>query len=333
MDAISLDSVTEAQLADIESGDPVRMAAALGLEAPKKQQDAATPAGNPTPATVKPNESAPGGNGEEDGSGLNRVSIKALPPAARLKLVEAISRAREGGDFEAILRDSFGVQPAAAAPAQPASQQEPASPAAQPAAIQAPEVVALETKLAGLKTKYDAAKATYDPAANDLLEEMMEVKLDLRDAKREAARESAEHAVFMTQQKESYERVQEQYADLMTDPDSHFMRACDAMISLAERNKDPLLTQPDWPEKIAKQVKELFFKTPAAQSAAPGDKPQTTIPPAPKSQVRLPGSPVGPAFAPGSITPETALAEFDKLTPEQQEATLTEIAKVTSQKR
>ncbi len=358
LDAVALEGMTAQEVTELESGDAGRMAAVL------KVKDATE--GPPATATA-------GRSGEEDGSGLNRVSIKALPPALRLKLVTAISRARDGGDFEQALREIFpvagtgmggrqtdggtpdgfggveGYSPDAGGPeAYPPDAGGPEAyppdaggPEARPTAAGKPEacatgaggaeacatVVELEARLAGMKGEYDRAKAEYDPRAQDLLEEMMDVKLDLREAQRA-------RAGLLQEQRASHVRAMEAHADLMADAESPFLDLCEMTISLAQRNNDPILTEPDWPERIAKQVRGKFFKGAAARSAAlVGSRPQIPVPPAPQARVRLPGSPVGGGFAPGSITPETALAEFDQLTPEEQETALAQIARAADGRR
>lgn len=310
LDAVALDDMTAQEVTELESGDAERMAAVLKV---KDSTD---------------------GRPAEDGSGLNRVSIKALPPALRLKLVAAISRTRDGGDFEQALREVFpgtgvpegGMPQAAGWP----EAHTPHAGEAEARPMAMAEVADLEARLAGVKEAYEVAKAEYDPRAQDLLEEMMDVKLDLREAHRE-------QTGFLQEQRASYERAMEEHGDLMGEAGSPFLDLCDMTISLAERNNDPILMRPDWPERIAKQVRGRFFTGAAARSVARsgGGWPQQqgTVPPAPNQKVRLPGSPVGNGFAPGSITPETALAEFDQLTPEDQEAALAEIARVTDGRR
>lgn len=320
LDAVELDDMTAQEVAELESGDAARMAAVLRV---KEQPQASSSATR---------------SGEDDGSSLNRVSIKALPPPLRLKLVNAISRARDGGDFETALRETFSWQGEAGAPGHEQAQNEyqhlpsaaQAMPGPGPGTVM-PQVAEVEDRLAGMRAEYERAKAEYDPRAQDLLEAMMDVKLDLREAQRG-------QAVFMQGQRSSYERVVAEHGDLMGDAESTFMDLCDMTISLAERNNDPILWQPDWPERIAKQVRGKFFRGAGAHSAAsPGGRPQfqvpMAVPRAPQQRVRLPGSPVGNGFAPGSLTPETALAEFDQLTPDEQEAALTEIAKATDGRR
>ncbi len=307
LEAVDLDGLTADQVAELESGDADRMAAVLQVK------------------------EAPAGRGTGDGSGLNRVSIKALPPAARLKLVEAISRVRDGGDFEAALREAFPPAQqeeadAEAWQARDAAHQE--LPASAPA-TRGHAVAEVEGRLEGLRLAYEQAKAEYDPRSNDLLEQMMDLKLDLREARQAEAGHARD-------QRASYERAMQQHADIIHAAESPFMDLCDMMISLAERNNDRILTLPDWPEQIAKQVRSRFFRGTAAGSAAPWGgltQMQAPVPPAPQNRVRLPGSPAGNGVAAGSVTPETALAEFDRLTAEEQEATLAEIARAADGRR
>lgn len=339
LDAVELEDMTALEVAELESGDAARMAAVLKV---KDARPADADAHAPTRA--------------EDGSGLSRVSLKALPPAARLKLVSAISRVRDGGDFETALREMFSLSgredgapgqafenaeawvdaDSAAGDAEGGSgtPEVTGRPEARPTGVEGEmPLTQMEGRLAEMRAAYDQAKAEYDPQAQDLLEAMMDLKLEVREAQRG-------QAAFEQGQLSSYERAAAEHADLMGDAGSPFMDLCDMTISLAEQNNDPILREPDWPERIAKQVRGRFFQGAAAWSAAPGGGwPQgqapamPRVPPAPQQKMRFTGSPVGNGYAPGSVTAETALAEFDQLSPEEQEATLAEIAKATDGRR
>jgi hypothetical protein len=320
MKQVNLDNLNEGQIADLESGDPERIAKALGVEAPKKDALSENNGNEPSPAN----------NGDE---APERISIKALPASERAKLVKALTAVRSGKAAPDAFAEAFGTFGTPQAPATLAAKPEGDKPTDQPPAPEvksAPKVAELETRLAELKADYDKKKAEYDPTAQDILEQMQDLKLDLRDAKREAEQDAREELAWMNAQKASHERAMSQFADLITEsPD--FLDYCEAEIVLAERKNDPVMAKPDWPENIAKRVSEKYFNGKAANSSAPAkDEPHNPIPPAPNQRVRIPGSPVGPAFAPGSLTVETAQAEFDKLTTEQQEATLAEIVKRTS---
>lgn len=325
MKQVNIDNLNEEQVADLESGDPERIAKALGVEPPKGGE--APKKNEPAAPDKKGNEPPPANSGDE---GPERISIKALPASDRSKLVKALTAVRSGKAAPDAFAEAFGAPQAPATPAPKPEGDKPTDQQPAPEVKTAPKVAELEAKLATLKADYDRKKAEFDPTAHDVLEQMQDVKLDLRDAKREAEQDAREEKAWMSEQAASHERAMSQFADLITEsPD--FLEYCEAEIVLAERKNDPVMAKPDWPENIAKRVSEKYFKGKAAHSSAPAkDEPQTPIPPAPNQKVRFSGSPVGPAFAPGSLTVETAQAEFDKLTPEQQEATLAEIVKRTS---
>jgi len=168
----------------------------------------------------------------------------------------------------------------------------------------------------------------YDPGATDLLEQLTDVKMDLREARHEA---SMVHNHWQGTQAESHTRAMDMFADLITDGAAEFVPHCDDEILLAEAKNDPILNHPDWPEKIGRRVIDKFFKGHAANSLGHA-RGASQIPPAPRHSVRLPGSPVGPGFSAGALSPQTAMAEIDKLTPEQQDAFIHSLDKLTSAK-
>lgn len=189
------------------------------------------------------------------------------------------------------------------------------------------EVQELEERLGELKHRYESARAVYDPAAGDLLEQMQDVKLDLREARRASDD-------FGHRQGISHERVLSAHADLIDAPGSSFMEFCEAEIVLAERRHDPMFHSPDWPEKIAQRVQDKYYLGGGANSAfSPRHVSPQVVPPAPHRRVRIPGSPAGIGFASGSLSSETAVAEFDKLSPEWQDAALAEIEKLSRRRR
>ncbi len=155
---------------------------------------------------------------------------------------------------------------------------------------------------------------------------MTDVKIELREARREQAVGTQS---WMSDQSESHARAMEQYGSMITDPDSSFLPFCDDEILLAEARNDPMLNKPDWPEKIGQRVMDKYFTGRAAQSPSHA-RGLSHIPPVPRQSVRLPGSPVGPGFSAGSLSPETALAELDKLTSEQQDAFIQSLDHLTS---
>ena len=309
-----LAKISDAQLADLESGDPYLIQAALDAA-----QDAHAPESS-EPAAA------------ETLAGPARVSIKALKPADRARTVRALDLIRAGHAPAEAFAEVFGIS---AAPQEGAHATEYAQPQAayeqeaSPAAVMPeifPQVAQLETQLSSLQQQYRTAKETYDPAATDLLEQMTDVKMDLREARREATAVTGE---WMSSQAESHTRAMDHFSHLISDAGSTFLPHCDDEILLAEAKNDPILNHPDWPEKIGRRVMDKFFSGHAAHSPASA-RGLSGLPPAPRHAVRLPGSPVGHAFSAGALSPQTAMAEIDRLTPEQQESFIRSLDRLTS---
>ncbi len=314
MASLDLTKFNDSQVADLESGDPERINRVLGITAKPAEPVADKPAEEAAPVADAPNSEA---------ADKVRISIKALKPEDRLKMVRAMDAIRNNGKTPAeALAEEFGIKgPPAVAPVAEAA------PVAKPAEVAPavhPKVAALETQLATLQEKYRAARASYDPAASDMLEDITDVKMDLRDARREAAAEAqreAEHKDYAktweAAQAESQARSIEKFGELITAPDANddegFLTRCNYEIYLAEQKNDPILTRADWSEKIGQKVFDKFFKGKAANSADSDTDESTSAPPAPKQSVRLPGSPAGTGFAAGGLSREAAEAEFNKL--------------------
>ena len=307
-----LAQMTDAQIRDFESGDPERVEAAL--------------------AAVQPDAEPRDGPGEEVSAlAPARVSIKALKPEDRARTVQALDLIRAGSTPAEAFAEAFGItgqaQGAAGYEQDAAPDYDEGFDHSQ-TQMAAPEVAELEQHLTLLQHQYKQAKESYDPVATDLLEQMTDLKMDLREARREASVVS-DH--WQGQQADSHNRMMDQFSDLITDEDTGFVSCCDDEILLAEAKNDPILNHPDWPEKIGRRVIDKFFKGHAAQS--PGHARGTSlIPPAPRHSLRLPGSPVGPGFSAGALSPQTAMAEIDKLTPEQQDAFIHSLDRLTSAK-
>ncbi len=337
-----LTQMTEAQLRDFESGDPYRVEAAL---AAVQQPHAAHP--------------APGGEEDEDADATttgaaaaastsalapSRISIKALKPEDRARTVQALDLIRAGHSPAAAFAQVFGHPDASAEGEAPGTDFHEADAAytdaaytdasayADPHAPQpqstAPQVAGLEQHLSHLQQQYRLAKDTYDPAATDLLEQITDVKMDLREAQREAA---VLGRAWQGRQAESHARAMQMYAPLIADDGCGFVSHCDDEILLAEAKSDPILNHPDWPEKIGRRVLDKFFAGAAAHSPGHAEG-ASLIPPAPRHTLRLPGSPVGPGFSAGALSPQTAMAEIDKLTPEQQDAFIHSLDRLTTAK-
>lgn len=312
LEGADLSKMTDAQIRDFESGDPERVEAAL--------------------AAVQP-QAEPGDGAGEEVSALApaRVSIKALKPEDRARTVQALDLIRAGKAPADAFAEAFGITGQAQAAEGYAQEYGPfaeAAPEYSQTREAAPQVADLERHLSLLQQQYKQAKESYDPVATDIMEQMTEVKMDLRDARREA---SVVNNHWQGQQSESHTRMMDQFSDLITDEDTGFVSYCDDEILLAEAKNDPILNHPDWPEKIGRRVIDKFFKGHAANS--PGHAKGTSlIPPAPRHSMRLPGSPVGPGFSAGALSPQTAMAEIDKLTPEQQDAFIHSLDRLTSAK-
>jgi hypothetical protein len=308
MDSIDLSTMTDDQIAALESGDGERVRGALGIK------DAPAPA----PSAKKDEPALPAA---EDAP--HRISVKALPAEDRVKMVKVLDLVRGGKSTAEAMAQIFGT-PAAPSP----KADEPAPPVLAPAV---PEVVAtaqaaVDAKLAEIKQ----LRAEYADTTDAMLE-LTDLKVALNEAKREAATLAQSQAQFETAQEASRSRALDKYADLITDS-GDFMDYCDAEIVLAERKDDPILNSPDWPEKIGQRVADKYFKGRAAQSSdSPGDK--STVPPAPRQTMRLPGTPIGDSFAPGTLTPETAFAEIDNLSSEESDALLKELSVLEERQR
>ena len=309
-----LGKMTDAQVADFESSDPERVEAALAAVRPRPAEELPVAGGEDAAALIPA-----------------RVSIKALKPEDRARTVQALDLIRAGKSPAEAFAEAFGIAGQAAG-------QEPAQGEAgvffaghdfAQGVSAAPQVAKLEQQLAMMQQQYQEAKGAYDPGAADLLEQMTDVKMDLREARREAA---VVNEAWQSDQAESHTRMMDMFADLVADAESGFVPHCNDEILLAEAKNDPILNEPDWPEKIGRRVIDKFFKGPAAQS--PGHaRGGSQIPPAPRHAVRLSGSPVGPGFSAGALSPQTAMAELDKLTPEQQDAFIQSLDKLTSAKK
>jgi hypothetical protein len=308
---------------ELESGDPERIAVALG-RAPKVSAPVEDAPAVPNPTPTEPVKSA-----EEIAGEKQRVSIKALKPEDRARTVQALELIRTGAKTPAeAFAEVFGIQPQAA-PVAPAAAPAQAAPVVEPPAAVHPKVAELEAQLATLQEQYRQAKSAFDPNAADFLEQMQDVKIDLRDARREAAAEAQQvqtQAQYVQQwradEAASNARALDQFSDIITSTadlgrDS-FMTRWDVEFFLAQSQSDPILQQADWPEKIGQRTYDNHFKGKAANSPEPARGASPTIPPAPRPGVRLPGSPVGSGYAAGGLSQQAAMAAFAELPADMQ---------------
>ena len=281
-------------------------------------------------APKKPDPKADGDKAPEgdklktDPSNIHRLSLGGMAPEARAKLVQFTTLVK-GGMSEAEASAQVYGAPAAKTSDTPKDGDKPIDPAPEPVREVAESVQAIEDAIAEKKAEIARVKSEYGDTT-DLLEQIADLKLDLREAKREAEHASAAQATFQANVQKSLEKVMGNYSDLWTDvkqgqTKSAFESYCDDEFLLADAKNDPVLQHPDWPEHIAKRVADKFFNGRGAHSADFGDD-DPTIPPLPKQSVRLPGSLTGNPDAPGVFTPGNIEAHFDTLSEEQQLAVL-----------
>lgn len=312
----SLGELTAAQLDAIEKGDFTSL---IGTD-PKPDGDKkpdpkpeTKPEGEKTPEGDKPTEKK-GGNPAD----IHRISLGGMAPESRAKLVQFTTLVKSGMSEAEASAQVYGATKAAEAPKEGDKTVEKAP----DAAPEVPESIkSIESAIEAKKAEIAKVKEAYGDST-DLLEELQDLKLDLREAKREHERASATQASFQADVQKSLEKVMSEHADLWTDVKpgqtmSEFESYCEDEYLLATAKNDPVMQRPDWPENIAKRVMDKFFKGRGANSADPGDD-DPPIPPLPKQAVRLPGSLTGNPDAPGVFTPGNIEAQFDTLSEEQQ---------------
>jgi len=332
---------TDEMLADLESGDPERIAKALKIE-PKKDDVKPAPAAvvdEASQATSRQQAAIAAKTDEElaaAGEGLGRISIKALSPADRAKTVQALDLIRGGTTPGEAFTKIFGVAALPPAVAAAAEAAKPAEQVAQVAAV--PTVADIDAQIVAKQAEYKTAKESYDPKAADILEEIQELKgqklaVDIY-AKIEAREQAKKDQEWAQAEAASQQRVADTFSEYLTDPElaAPFNEHCADEILLARAKNDPIMSQPDWSEKIGRRVLAKFFTSKAAKSAEPVPNPANPIPPVPKTTVRLPGSPVGAGFTAGGLSPQTAMAEIDKLSQQDQEAFLQSLDLLTKKR-
>ena len=306
----SLGELTAAQLAAMEKGD----FSSLVPDAPK-------PEGDKAPEPKPEGDKAPEGDKKPDPANIHRIGLGGLPPESRAKLVQFTTLVKSGMSEAEASAQVYGAPAAKTSDTPKEDGDKPGDPAPDVTPAVPESVQAIEDAITAKKAEIARVKSEYGDTT-DLLEQLADLKLDLRDAKRDAERASASQATFQAQVKQSLDKVMDEHADLWTDVQpgqtkSAFETYCDDEFLLASAKSDPVLQRPDWPEHIAKRVVDKFFKGRGANSAGRDDD-DPTIPPLPKQSVRLPGSLTGTTDAPGVLTPGNIEAQFDTLTEEQQ---------------
>lgn len=304
--SVDITKMSDAQLSDIDSGDPARIRAAVLAASGVKE----------APAPPKPTEQPPE---TPQGDDLKRISLKAIKsPEERAAVAQAVQLVREGKHetFAAALAEVFKLNKADATATPPANPDAP--PASTPPAVDT-QIQEIETKIATLTAERKAARESFDyDKSEELGDQIADLKLDLRDAKREAASKAeaakgdeAKQQQWEADEAASRDRALTKYGEKMTDPDSAFADYIEVEIALAERKNDHILSQPDWPEKIADRVNAKYFN--GKEAAHSTSQPPSQIPPAPPPGVRLPGSPVGNGAQTVALTAAAAAAELAKM--------------------
>lgn len=309
----SLGELSAAQLQAIENGD----FSSLASDAPKSEDKKPEPQPQPEPKPDAKGDEKPAAI-KNDPANIHRLSLGGIAPEARAKLVQFTTLVKGGMSEAEASAQVFGTPKAAEAPKEGDKPADPA-PDAPPAVPES--IKSIEDAITAKKAEIARVKGEYGDTT-DLLEQLSDLKLDLREAKREHERATATQASFQAEVRKSLDKVMADHSDLWTDvkpgqEKSAFESYCDDEFLLADAKNDPVLQRPDWPEHIAKRVLDKFFKGRGVNNADPENE-DPAIPPLPKQSVRLPGSLTGTTDAPGVLTPGNIMAQFDTLTDEQQ---------------
>ncbi len=330
-----LGRLSEAQVADLESGNAERIEGAIRVARGRRDVqggDHALAGG----ATHGEHALAGGATGP------GRISLKAIPDREdRLGLIEVTRKLRDGeaANLREALDMVFGMSVAkgqTAAPVMVAAPEvaEAASTTGaggdaergQPRTLEGDRqaVAEAELRVEALMKQREERRAGYDfEEAKALMAEILDAKLDLREARNEAARAVSHVETYVAEEKASQERMEAQYGEWLNNPESPFHEWVEMEIALAEKRKDDIFYYPDWPEKIAGRALQRHQSRNGGGPADPnaGDFHETT-PPAPRQRVRMPGSPVGGGANSLALTASAALSEFEKLDPEEQKGVL-----------
>lgn len=330
LSGLDVTKLTDDQLADLESGDPQKLANLLKVPASKPEEKKTdTAGGSSTAAEV------------EEGQGVGarppvRVSLKSIPEPDSLALVKALSGVKTGQykTLTEALSKEFKISPAQATAAADAILAESGAPAeakatATPDLAVHPKIQEIEGRIKELTQQRDKAKSEFDyESAESLQDAIMEAKFDLRQARQVAESEITLHAEWTKKEDESRDKVLTKYAEFTSDPEHNFNLLLDMEVTRAEKAHDPILQSPDWPEKIADRVFEKHKELLGYVNSDPKDDDvPATIPLAPRSGVRLPGAPVGGGANSAALTASAALSEFDKLSPDEQKAVMARLDK------
>ncbi|HYF33993.1 MAG TPA: hypothetical protein VD994_01780 [Prosthecobacter sp.] len=243
-----------------------------------------------------------------------RISLRAVTdPEERRAVADATRLVRDGkhSTLRGALIEVLGLQ----ASAEPEAANAGDAPDPQGAPIEE-RISLLEQDLKQARDFFD-----YDRAL-----EIQERILDLRQTQHAEARQQSQLQEWSEAEDVCRASVITLFPQL-SDPESEFSQLVEDEIVIAENRQPDLFLSPDWPEKIAIRVNEKHGKKFGGGAAEPGGgRASRTIPnPPPRPGVRMPGSPVGPGANTSTLTAHTALAAFDQLSLEEQDAVLTQL--------
>ncbi|WP_038164925.1 hypothetical protein [Verrucomicrobium sp. BvORR106] len=287
--------MSSAEIEALASGDLQAVAKVLNLPepAPKPQTPASAPQAAPTPP--KPDL-------ESDEDGPTRISLRALPPKERKAVADAIQAVKEGkfNTFEEA-RASQAPKPAEAAPAEPK---------AEPSPEPSPKVKEIQQRIADIEAKQEAAITAFDSVG--LLKanrDLLDAKLELRDAEAEFKAEQSQHFSWSQQEARNVTEAVKQYPEQFANPE--FLQALQDARDLAEHRQDPILEGSDWPLKLSERVAARFKAVAPAPTAPPFPKPPAQEPKV-RGELSSPTPPGTPA-----MSVDEALTAMDGLSEEQ----------------
>jgi hypothetical protein len=313
---------------DHEGPKPAHAAAADSASAPDAELEAAMTAVDFTQMSDAQLEALGSGDQEKIAQALNvdlaptRISLRAVAdPEERRAVADATRLVREGkhSSLRSALAEVMGLAVATPAPDATAAEQEALQTLPEMEA-QAPAGTQVADPFGELQTDHQRALDFFDyDQALELHERMSTLRTERQQAE-------AQERGWTEAETTSWSAAVAAHPAL-ADAQSEFARLVDDEMILAEHRQDAVLFHPDWPEKIAARVAEKHGGTFGGGTAEPGSGAvqarMAVPPPPPRPGVRLPGSPVGPGANTVTLTAKTALAEFDRLTLEQQDAVLT----------
>ncbi len=180
----------------------------------------------------------------------------------------------------------------------------------------------LQAHISQLETEQQEAAQQYDTVnLVRLNNELLEAKLQLRDAEVIRAQQQAWAEHYAAREQACLEAVHSQYAEEMESP--VFMRALSDAHDLAQYRHDPVLESPDWPIHLAHRVMGSLQTHHESHADNRRSAAGTRFPQAPASGGRVRGALEGPASNGTSMMSVTeALAALDGMDESQVDAVL-----------